>query len=701
MLAVPSNSDERLTTVRRSKFAYVYVRQSSINQVRHHQESTELQYSLVDRAVRLGWPPDRVVVIDEDLGKSGNGQVERGGFQRLIAEIGLGNAGLVVSLDASRLARNNRDWHQLLELCSLFGVIIADGERLYDPCAYHDRLLLGLSGIMSEAELHQIRIRLHQGERQKAARGELRIPLPGGLAYNRSGQIVLNPDEEVQARLCLVFDKFRELGTARRVMRYLRTHDLRIPVRPLRGPGPHELVWRDATIAHVHYILHNPAYAGAYVYGRRRINAVRQGPGSHRATSKVAIDDWEVCIKDAHPGYIDWEEFMVNQRRLADNTNRYEAGHRGAPRKGIALLQGLAVCGQCGRRMTVRYSGPDSACPVYCCLADRNQTGSSLCQEVRAPAVDELVAQTLLKALEPDQIAIAIAALDEIAEETRSLEKQWTLRRERARYDAERARRQYDTVEPENRLVARTLEKAWEDKLRLVDEIEQEYRRWRDREPLVLQTQDHAALQQLAENLPAIWHSETTQPEDRKRILRFIVQEVVLDQKKIRGQVAIRILWQTGATSQHQIQRRVQSYDRDYGELELVRERITQLNAAGDMDRQIAKKLNDEGIRSARGRPFTYENVWLLRHRWGIPTAKINGVAANPTRWPDGTYSVQGAAAAIGVTAQTIFDYLAQGLINGRQSTKGQPWQISLSSDQIDQLQRRLQRTRRSRKGAS
>ncbi|RWE05009.1 MAG: recombinase family protein, partial [Mesorhizobium sp.] len=248
--------------------------------------------------------------------------------------------------------------------------------------------------------------------------------------------------------------------------------------------------------------------------------------------------------------------------RLADNTNRYEAGHRGAPRKGIALLQGLAVCGQCGRRMTVRYSGPDSACPVYCCLADRNQTGSSLCQEVRAPAVDELVVQTLLKALEPDQIAIAIAALDEIAEETRSLEKQWALRRERSRYDAERARRQYDAVEP-----ARTLEKAWEDKLRLVNEIEQEYRRWRAREPLVLQAQDHAALQELAENLPAIWHSETTQPEDRKRILRFIVQEVILDQKKIRGQVAIRILWQTGATSEHQIQRRLQSYDRDYGEL--------------------------------------------------------------------------------------------------------------------------------------
>jgi hypothetical protein len=554
---------------------------------------------------------------------------------------------------------------------------------------------------MSEAELHQIRIRLHQGERQKAARGELRIPLPGGLAYNRSGQIVLNPDEEVQARLRLIFDKFRELQTARRVMRYLRTHDLRVPVRPLRGPAPHELAWRDATIAHVHQILHNPAYAGAYVYGRRRVNAVRQGPGSHHATSKVAIDDWEVCLKDAHSGYISWEEFMANQRRLADNINQYEAGHHGTPRKGTALLQGLAVCGLCGRRMTVRYSGDKNVCPVYCCLADRNQTGRSLCQEVRAPAVDELVAQLLLKALEPDQIAIAIAAVDEMAEETRSLEKQWALRRERARYDAERARRQYDTVEPENRLVARTLEKAWEDKLRGIDEIEQDYRRWSDREPLVLQVQDHVALKELAANLPAIWYAETTQPEDRKRILRFIVQQVVLDQKKMRGQVAIQVLWQTGATSEHQIQRHVQSYDRDYGELELVRERIMQLNAAGKTDRQIARKLNDEGIRSARGRLFTYENVWLLRHRWAIPTARINGVAANPPRWPDGTYSVQGAAAVIGVTTQTIFDYLAQGLIQGRQSTKGQPWQISLSSDHIYQLQHRLQRTRRLRRGAS
>jgi DNA invertase Pin-like site-specific DNA recombinase len=294
MLSIPIPADERLTPTHRSKLAYIYVRQSSVNQVRHHQESTQLQYKLVDRAVGLGWPCERVQVIDEDLGKSGSGKTERAGFQKLIAEIGLGNAGLVISLDASRLARNNRDWHQLLELCSIFGVIIADGERLYDPSAYHDRLLLGLSGIMSEAELHQIRMRLHQGELQKASRGELRIPLPAGLVYERSGQISLNPDEEVQARIHLVFSKFRELQTARGVMRYLRTHQLTLPVRPLHGPSPHEVIWQGADSARVLYILHNPAYAGAYVYGRRKSAPSRRRAEGVVASVKVALGEWQV-----------------------------------------------------------------------------------------------------------------------------------------------------------------------------------------------------------------------------------------------------------------------------------------------------------------------------------------------------------------------------------------------------------------------
>lgn len=444
MLRASNRPDECVTAAHRGKLAYIYVRQSSVNQVRHHQESTELQYRLVDRAVALGWPHERVHVIDEDLGKSGAGTVERVGFKKLIAEIGLGNAGLVISLDASRLARNNRDWHQLLDLCALFGVIIADGERLYDPCAYHDRLLLGLSGIMSEAELHQIRQRLHQGERQKAARGELRLPIPAGLAHDRAGGIALNPDEQVQARLSLVFAKFRELHSARAVMRYLRKNDLPLPVRPLLGPAPHEITWREADSSRVLSILQNPAYAGAYVYRRRRAEGGRIRHDVYRPkTVKVPIAEWEVCLQSVHPGYIDWEEFMENQRRLANNINRYEAGHSGVPRKGAALLQGIAVCGRCGRRMSLRYSGPAGDYPVYTCRADRDQDGGPLCQEVRALPVDTYIESILLDALKPDKIAIAIAALGQIEEETRQLERQWALRRERARYEAERARRQY------------------------------------------------------------------------------------------------------------------------------------------------------------------------------------------------------------------------------------------------------------------
>ena len=676
------------------------MRQSSLNQVKQHQESTELQYRLVDRAIALGWPHGRVQVIDEDLGKSGAGTVERHGFQKLIAEIGLGNAGLVVSLDASRLARNNRDWHQLLELCSVFAVLIADGERLYDPRAYHDRLLLGLSGIMSEAELHQIRMRLHQGERQKAARGELRLPLPAGLAYDRAGAIILNPDEEVQARLHLVFAKFRELQSARGVMRFLRANGLPVPVRPLLGPFPHEVVWREADSARVRDILHNPAYAGAYVYGRRQKDPIRSRPGSIGGTVKVAIADWAVCLKAAHSGYIGWEEFMANQRRLADNINRYEAGHSGVPRRGSALLQGIAICGCCGRHMSLRYTGPNGDYPVYCCRADRDQRGTALCQEVRALPVDALVERVLLDALAPDQIAIALAAMGQLEEENQHLDRQWTLRRERARYEAERARRQYDAVEPENRLVARSLERAWEDKLRAVETIEQEYTRWRSEGPLVISAADRAQLQRLGENLPQIWHADTTSAADRKRILRLVMRAVVLDGKRLRGQVWLRIVWQTGAISEHRLQRRVHTY-RDYIDIERLRKRITELNGAGKMDKEIAEILNREGFVAARACAFKGENVWLLRTRWGIPTVKINGAAANPARWPDGSFSVQGAAAALGITSQTVFDYLERGLLAGRQLTKGQPWQIDLTDEQINRLRTHVRHTRRSKKEAS
>jgi hypothetical protein len=351
--------------------------------------------------------------------------------------------------------------------------------------------------------------------------------------------------------------------------------------------------------------------------------------------------------------------------------------------------------------MGLRYSGPKGDYPVYCCRADRDQSAAPLCQEVRALPVDDLVARLLLEALLPDRIAIAVAMLGQMEEEARQLERQWSLRRERARYEAERARRQYDAVEPENRLVARSLERAWEDKLRDLEAIEQEYRRWRCAGPLVLDDTDREALRLLAENLPGVWKAPATTADERKRILRFIIREVVLDQKRTRGQVWLKILWQTGAATEHRLQRCVQSYDGDCAERDRLRQRVTAINAAGKMDKEIAVVLNQEGLRSARGGSFTGGNVWLLRQRWKIASVKINGVGPNPSQWPDGTYSVQGAAALIGITPQTIFDYLRAGLLTGRQRAKGQPWQIDLPTWQLDGLRKRLQRTRRSKKEAS
>ena len=688
-----------ISTVQRAKLAYVYVRQSSVGQIRNHQESTALQYRLVDRALGLGWPRERVEVIDDDLGKSGAEAHQRYGFQRLIAEVGLGHAGLVLSYDASRLARNNSDWHQLLQLCSMFSVLIADAERLYDPGLYHDRLLLGLSGIMSEAELHQIRQRLHQGERQKAARGELRIPLPVGLTNAPGGGIMLNPDAEVQSRIRLVFETFARLGSAKAIVRYLRKADLALPVRPLRGPEPHAVVWRDANDARVRAILKNPAYAGAYVYGRRCAAPERRGPQSaQHPTRAVPRDEWEVCIKDAHPAYVSWEEHMTICDHLADNVGNFRAGHRGAPRRGRALLQGIVMCGGCGRRMGLNYSGPKSDHPVYRCRADVDLGVGGYCQEVRAPGIGVAVERLFLTALSPDQLVITMAALDEIDVDGHALERQWALKRERAAYEVERARRQYDAVEPENRLVARSLESIWEEKLRAAERVEQDYQRWQGERSAVLSAEDRARIASMGINLPQLWG--TLDHAERKEMLRLVIDKVIVDQRRRKGMVWLRILWQTGAVTEHWVVRNTQSYA-EAAHTDQLETRIRELNAAGLMDAQIAAELNAQGLPNCRGGAFDHGTIHLLRKRWSIPTVKINGVDYNPSRWPDGSYSIQGAAEALGVTAQTVFKWLKKGRLHGRQLTKGQPWQIDLTDEQFQLLRAQVRRTNPSRREAS
>ncbi len=520
---IRTHTGTKITDTHRANLAYVYIRQSTPGQLVHHRESTTRQYELVERAVALGWPAARVHVIDEDLAKSGAQGGQRVGFQQLLAELSLGRVGLVLSLEAARLARNSADWARLLELCSIFGAIIADAEFVYDPRQYHDRLLLGLAGIMSEAELHHLHLRLHEAQRHKAERGALALPLPAGLERLRSGEVVLHPDEEVQARLRLVFDTFDRLGSARAVAQYLRRHDLTLPTRPHQGPPPWPIVWVSAKTNGVLNMLQNPAYAGAYVWGKSTTDPARRTPGVvHSGVVRLPREQWQVCLLHTYPAYITWEQFMTTQQRLRANQYTYRDAQPGAPRLGQALLQGIAFCGRCGGRLWVRYRGARGERPGYVCNANAIELGEPRCQEVNAADVDPAVEALILQALEPDKVALAVDAFEQLEREASVLDRQWQLRRERARFEAERAKRQYDAVEPENRLVARNLEKHWEAKLRAVEAVERDYAQWQRQHDTVLSGADHQAILDLGQNLPALWYAETTTPVDRKRIVRLV-----------------------------------------------------------------------------------------------------------------------------------------------------------------------------------
>jgi DNA invertase Pin-like site-specific DNA recombinase len=687
----------KVTTEHLSKLVYVYIRQSSPGQVIRHQESTDLQYQLVERAVQLGWPRERIRVVDDDLGKSGTSVTERMGFQNIMVEVGLGKVGLVLSFDASRLARNNRDWYQLLDLCSIFGTLIADSERVYDPGIYTDRLLLGLSGMMSEAELYQLKRRLHAGAWNKAARGQLRQSLPVGLVRLPSGEVTLHPDEEVQARIRLVFEKFQEFRIAKAVMRYLREKNLQLPSRPLRGPAPHEVVWQPARNSMVLAILKNPAYAGTYVYGRQTKDPTRRKAGHpYSGIIRRPIDEWPIVIHNIYPAYITWETFLDNQAQLAANQSRYQENQPGAPKKGQALLQGILRCGQCGARMRLRYSGSRGEFPVYECNYAQSEYGARRCQEVRGLGLDAEIERLILEALTPDKLALALASLEALEQEYDALRRQRELHLERIRYEAARAQRQYDAVEPENRLVARTLERHWEEKLRSLEKAEQEYQTWAKRERLELTSKDRQDIINLGADLPHVWNATSTTAADRKQILRFLIKEVIVDQKRAQGKVWFQVNWQTGAISEHWYIRRVRSYE-EHARFEQIQQRIRELHAEQKLDDEIAAILNTEGFQTTKRGRFDNKAIWLIRKQMKLPAVKPNG--PHPMCWDDGTYSVQGAAQAIGVFPGTIYKWLKTGRLEGYQLRKGSPWKIHLSTGRINELKDYVERVRRSKKG--
>jgi len=599
-----------ITDRHRSNLAIVYVRQSSTQQIFDHQESRERQYALADYAATLGWPRERIEVIDDDQGRSGRTVEHRPGFQRLLAEVTLDHVGIVLGLEISRLSRSSKDWYHLLELCAVFGTLLADQDGIYDPNDANDRLLLGLKGTMSEVELSTMRNRLERGKLHKAQRGDLILTVPCGYLKLPTGEVILEPDEQARATVQLVLDKFAELGSYGKVYRYLTRHKICAGIRIHQGPRRGELVWRPVSRALLGRILHHPIYAGAYAYGRRQVDPKRTAAcGGKVRMRSVPMSEWKVLQHDRFPAYIPWERYLANQQRLGSNRSWPEAP--GVPRAGAALLPGLLVCGACGRRMHAGYRS--KAKPYYECM--RRKLEGSSCRGLGAAAVDDLVGQQVLRALEPAALELSLRAQLQIHQERERLHRQWQLRLERAAQTVQRAERQYHAVEPENRLVARTLEQRWEEALRAERAYQEEYDRFLQDQPRQLTDNEKAQIVVLASDIPKLWHAPETTAAERKEVVRLLVERVIVQVQADDERVGVEIAWRGGLTTKHEVIRSVARYE-SLGVYRQLLKRIRQLRRAGVTIARIAKQLNQEGYRTPRSRKgYTSTSVRKLLSR--------------------------------------------------------------------------------------
>jgi DNA invertase Pin-like site-specific DNA recombinase len=667
--------------------ALIYIRQSTIMQVRDHTGSTTRQYDLAGRALALGWPQERIRVIDQDQGHSGASAAGRDGFQALVAEVGLKHAGAVLCLEASRLARSCRDWYHLLEICALTDTLVIDEEGVYDPGQYNDRLLLGFKGTMSEAELHWLRQRLLGGKLAKAAQGQLRFRLPVGFSYDPTGQIVLDPDQEVRGAVQLVFDLFAQSHSALAVVTHFQTNQLRFPTRLAERRRAGELVWVPLSHGRVLTLLHNPCYAGAYVYGRTHTRTQLlpgEAPRIKGRTRQIKADQWPIVLLDAHPGYISWAQFRDNQQQLDDNRTWRPEERRGAVREGSALLQGLVLCGRCGRRMSVRYL-PDGHTPCYECNQLHTQHAAHTCQSMRGDALDAAVAKTFLAAIQPAQLAVSLAALDQLEARARQSERQWQLRLERAQYEADLARRRFVTVEPENRLVARSLECDWNEKLAAVELLQREYLTRPKNSLFSFGPEDRARLLALAQDIPLVWHAPTTTQVQRKQLLRYLIKDVTLTKGETKIHLTIR--WQTEALTQLEILRPVKAYEKCRTNSQAIA-LIRQL-ASAQTDKQIAAALNQAGLRAGQGGEFTASKVQWIRYAYQIATGCPESPAAlNEQPRGDGRYSAKAAAKLLNVDVSTIADWCRAGRLDNIRAEPNGPRWIKLTPEIIAELRK-------------
>jgi DNA invertase Pin-like site-specific DNA recombinase/uncharacterized protein YndB with AHSA1/START domain len=671
------------------RHALVYVRQSSPQQIINNKESTERQYALEGRAVLLGWPRTRVRVVDEDQGKSGQDAADRPGFQYLLAEVALGRVGIVLGLEMSRLARSNKDWHQLLEACALFDTLLADQDGVYDPRDYNDRLLLGLKGAISEAELHLLRKRLHDGLLNKARRGEVYNHPPIGYVKSAEGAFALEPDEQARAVVRLVFDLFDRLGTAHAVLCHLARDGIRLPVRPTHGPHKGQLRWHRPNRVTVQGILEHPIYAGYYRWGYRTVDPRRKVAGRPRSgRTRRKPGECLVLLPEHCPAYITAERYWSNQDRL--RANKCGPDTPGAPRRGPSLLGGLLSCGHCGYRMQVNYGNNGSGLR-YVCARARVAYGEPECQSLAGGRLDALVGEQVLRALQPAALGLHLAAAADVEEQRRQAHQQWRLRLERADYEVGRAARQYHQVEPEHRLVARELERQWEAALQRQHEARREYERFCRAQPAALSEEEREQIRALASDMPGLWGAETTTAQDRQRVVRLLVERVAVRVQGQTDQVDVAIHWAGGSVTEHRLVRAVGRYEQlaDYPRL---RARVAELRAEGKSTAEVARRLNEEGFHPPkRAGRFTGGMVWglLTRQCEGASRGRAAGVAGHLEK---GEWLLGELARYLGMPQATLHRWRRAGWVRARKlGVSGGLWAIRATGPE----RRRMERLRR------
>lgn len=689
-----SLSQVKITPRHLDRKAVIYIRQSSPKQVREHLDSQLTQRSLVHRAQDLGWHPERIETFDGDLGQSAAGLQERDDFKALAAEIALGHVGIVFGWQVSRLARNNAEWYQLLDLAALFGTLIGDTDGVYDPCLYNDRLLLGLKGTMSEAENYLLRQRLTAGRLSKVQRGEYVQPLPTGLVRLSDKRVIKDPDQQIQHVIGLVFSKFEESGSAFQVLRYCKQHEILLPRRNGNGIGPDHVRWRQPSEEAICAILNNPAYAGAFVHGRRTNAPQRQFPGRRTPVMvRRPMEEWPCIIQDAYPAYISWPQYLANRARLRDNATHFREsanGARGAPREGAALLQGLATCGFCGRQMNVAYRRRSR----YVCTSMRRSYAEPNCAHLDGPSIEAFVVQAFFDAIAPAQLETLDEVLAQRQRERQRLETYHQQQVSQARFAATQARRRYEHVDPAYRLAAAELEREWDDRLRALRQAEEAAERFAQEPAELTPTPEFRhQLLNLSQCLPELWESPHLSHPQRKALLRSLISRVMV-KRTAADRVEVKIIWVSGHVSEGVVippvgsQRQVTGYD-------TMVERTQQLWAQGYSDLQIADVLSREGFRSAQRETVLAKTVMTIRHRhhWVSPYHQHRFADKMDEQW-----TIRGLAHELGVEPGWVYNRLRNGFLSESDVSRKPPHGNVLIRDDAALLARLRAEVKRSRR---